>query len=229
MVCPRCGEKAAYEAQGECASCRLVFSTWKPGGGATALEAPVAARPLPVGAPPSVRVDWRLVVALVAALAGAYALRNLGTAKLFVFLSPGAAGGRVKNPCDIEGEVVDIYRLTPVEGARIAFDPKFASVTDAEGRFSVRVRADQAYTPLFRHSAYRDGHIDGFSRDWREATLEERVHAVRATQARAALDDPRVPLAAGYKCRRTESRVYNFALIPLDLTDEERTRYADVP
>ncbi|MBI4345554.1 MAG: hypothetical protein HY553_01785 [Elusimicrobia bacterium] len=229
MVCPKCGEKAAYEAQEACTSCRLVFSTWKPGGGATATEAPVAAKPLPVPEPSAPWVDWRLVAGLVAVLAAAFALRGLGAAKLFVYLSPGAPGGRVKNPCNIEGEVVDIYRLTPVEGARIVFDPKFASVTDADGRFSVRVKAEQAYVPIFTHSAYHEAHIDGFSRDWREATEGQRVHAVRAAEARAAETDPRVPRAAQYKCRRSESRVYNFALIPRELTDEERARFAAIP
>lgn len=232
MVCPKCGEKAAYEAQEKCAACRQVFSTWKPGGGAAVAQAPVsAAAPSGASPDPPRRLDLRWMVAALLLLSVGYVARLALEAapEMTMWLSPFAAGGRIKNPCFLEGEVVDIYRLTPVEGARIAFDPKFASVTDAAGKFSVRVKADQAYAPHFVHNDYRSLHLDGFSRDWRQATLQQRQAAVRVAETYAAEQNSQVLRTIEYRCKRGEARTFNYALIPVNLTDEERVRFLATP
>ena len=224
MVCSKCGEKAAYEAQEKCSSCEQVFSV---------TETPIASTPSPSSSPdaPSRAIDPKWVVALLVLAALAYVARLYlqSNPEATMWVSPFSAGGRIRNPCFLEGEVVDIYRLTPVEGARIAFDPKFASVTDAAGKFSVRVKADRPYAPHFVHSDYLGLHLDGFSRDWREATLEQRVAAVKMAESHSLEQNSQVLRTIEYRCKRGEARTFNYALIPVNLTDEERIRFAAKP
>ncbi|MBI5200083.1 MAG: hypothetical protein HY925_00725 [Elusimicrobia bacterium] len=223
MVCPKCNAKAAYEAQEKCDACGSVFEI---------AQTPQAA-PVPLGSPDAPRSPiWtRLAIALAVLLPLGYlgSLLLQSKPELTMWLSPFAPGGSVKNPCFLAGEVVDIYRLTPIEGARIAFDPKFASVTDKEGKFTVRVKADRAYAPHFLHNDYLPLHIDGFSRDWREATLEQRQAAVRMTEEHARELNPQVLRTGEYRCKRGETRTFNYALIPNNVTDEERIRYTAKP
>lgn len=211
MECPKCGQRAGFEAQESCDGCGLVFSKWRPGGGAIATENPALKAAPRASESSGVSLESILLFLSVSAY---YAVRVMGAEgkeeRESIELSPEKPGGAVKNPCYLEGEVLDIHSLAPVAGAQIAFDPRFASVTDDVGRYQARVTAGQAYTVTFTHNEYWLVPIDGFSRDWRGASLEQREAAARlaVAKAEAGVSGP----SGEYRCEKGATAVYNFGL-----------------
>lgn len=214
MVCPKCGQKAGFEAQESCDSCGLVFSKWRPGGAAMPTEGIAVSAPAPAPQPSGLSLETILLFVLFVSISGYYAVRASrasGDESESIELSPEKPGGSVKNPCHLEGEVVDIDSLAPVAGAQLAFDPRFASVTDENGRYRARVTAGKTYTVTFVHNEYLVVPIDGFSREWREASAEQRSSAARlaAAKAEAGATGP----SGEYRCEKGATVVYNFGLV----------------
>lgn len=216
MTCPKCGTRAGYEAQPSCETCGQVFSEWKAGGVAVPttveVKAPAAA-PAPTR---SIHLETALLFGLLLSVAAFYFGRSKGGGaeeRPSIELARDEAGGAVKDPCYLEGEVLDIHTLAPVVGARIAFDPRFAGVTGEDGRYKVRATAASQYSAEFVHADYLPVHIDGFARDWRFSSIEARKAAARGAAARAQ-EAGNPPAAGQYGCKSGETTTYNFALVP---------------
>lgn len=232
MKCPNC-RLENQETEAECKRCGLIFAKWRAASSGVG-PTPSAPREAAADAAP-VALETLLLFALFLSVAGWYFIHGrrpaaearAETAAEVQTMGAGAASGGVENPCLLEGEVLDIYRLRPVIGSRVFFRPKFAGITDGRGRYEVRVTAGSGYAAEFAHGDYQPNFVAGFARNWREAPWDQRVRAARTVLLE--LERGEGPSkAADFSCEPGRRGTFNFALIPKDVTDEERERISAV-
>lgn len=235
MKCPNCSKDASDDAD-ECLNCGFILAKWRAAqaagasgatmGSATAVEAPARVASGSEG----VSMETLALFGLLLLAFGYYWFFERAGAP---YSGPNRVVGR--NECAFSGEVLDLYRLQPVGGVRVNLTPRAVAVTDADGKFFVKVKPGKPYAVELAHARFRPGYVEGFGRDWREAPWEQRVRAARPMVEAQAAADPAAPAAAPsarpaeLDCDPGQERVFNFALVPLTVTGDEQAAIDKVP
>lgn len=221
MTCPNCS-KPVTEADQECLNCGFILSKWRAaqagqasgavsgggGGSTTVLPRQSAGEDSSAG----VKLETLLLFGLFLSVALYY----------FVFKPRAGGEGAVsRGKCAVSGEVLDIYKLQPVSGVRLVFGPRSQAMTDGFGKYIATLSPGATHQALLSHGQYKPAPIEGFGRDWREATFEQRVRAARVAEALAAAPSG-APAGAELKCTAGEEQVFNFALVPLSVGTDEK-------
>lgn len=205
MKCPNCNREAA-DTEEEC-TCGLVLTKWRnPPKAAAPAPAPAARPAAPAPAADGGNSLTGLLV-VGALLIGAVWYSLHGSADDASDQGGSASVAGTQN-CAFSGEVVDIYSLEGVRGARVDFGPKAVRQTDASGHYWIRVKPSRKYNVAVAQPKYLPEYIEGFGRDWREAPLDQRVHAARAASDGTAHD------LENFECSAGDERIFNFALVP---------------